>query len=449
MNVILIVADNLKAAKLSCYGYFRDTTPNLDRLAEESVIFEDCIAQCAHTMPSFTTILTGQDPFTHGVVGTLWCVPNAHNSILDDETPMLAEVFRAAGHTTAAFDNLFSFANRPKWFVRGNEWYVDVTAAFGRHHTTCLRDINVRLLPWLKDHAKEDLFLFIHPWDTHSGEPAEEFKTFFDHRSGDIEPHTYEASSGERYIKQCGRPDRLGEEGLDYHDRWDNQLRSLDHDLGRLFDTLSETGLLDNSWLIITADHGNDTREHNSYGHREVYEESIRVPLIIRPPKGVGADGPRRIDGLATHTDLMPTILDLAGLECDRATFDGQSLRSVLENGGSIDRDAAFATGCYVQEGGLWKSCEICVRTPEWKYIERGAIPEGDYGKMDLIGMIVSARGASEQERLQAFRMLPKRELYDLRTDPEELVNVCNEQPEVCSDLATRLDSRRRSQWFV
>ncbi|NOZ19762.1 MAG: sulfatase-like hydrolase/transferase [Planctomycetes bacterium] len=449
MNIILIVIDNLKAAKLGCYGYFRDTTPNLDRLAKEGFIFENCIAQCAHTMPSFTTILTGQDPFTHGMVGTLWCVPNAHNSILDDETPVLAEIFRAAGYTTAAFDNLFSFANRPKWFVRGNEWYVDVTKTFGRHHTTCLRDIDVRLLPWLREHARENLFLFVHPWDTHSGEPAEEFNTFFDHRSGDTEAHTYEASSGERYIRHWGRPDRLGKEGLDYHDRWDNQLRSLDNELGCLFDTLSETGLLDRSWLILTADHGNDTREHNSYGHREVYEESIRVPLIVRPPKEVKAGGPRRIGGLAAHTDLMPTILDLAGLQCERAAFDGQSLRPVLEGGAAIDRDAAFATGCYVQHGGLWKSCEICVRTPEWKYIERGEIPEANYDKMDLIGMIVSARGASAQENLNAFRALPRCELYNLRTDPEERVNMCDKQPNARRDLAARLDSRRTSQWFV
>jgi len=449
MNVILIVFDNLKAAKLGCYGYFRDTTPNLDRLAKESCIFDTCIAQCAHTMPSFTTILTGQDPFKHGVVGTLWCVPNAHNSILDDETPVLAEAFRAAGYTTAAFDNLFSFANRPKWFVRGYEWYVDVTKTFGRHHTTCLRDIDVRLLPWIEAHGREKLFLFIHPWDTHSGDPADEFASFFDHRSGDIDPHTYEASSGERYVRAWGRPERIEEGGLDYHDRWDNQLRSLDHELGRLFDGFAKAGLLDNSWIVITADHGNDTREHYSFGHREVYEDCIHVPLIVRPPGGIGSDGPKRIAGLAEHTDLMPTLLDAAGLTCETADMDGASLRAAMEEGTAIGRDVSFATGCYIQHDGLWKSCELTARGAQWKYIERGLIPAHDYTKTDLIGMIVSARGASEQERLPAFRELPQQELYDLSSDPEELVNRADAKPDTRDDLAARLDSRRSSQWFV
>ena len=449
MNVILIVIDNLKAAKLGCYGYFRDTSPNLDRLASESFVADTCIAQCAHTMPSFTTILTGQDPFTHGVLGTLWCVPNAHNSILDDETPVLAELFRSAGYTTAAFDNLFNFTNRPKWFVRGNEWYVDVTKKRNTHHTVCLRDIDVRLMPWLSTLGQEKLFLFVHPWDTHSGEPAEPFRSFFDHRSGDIDSHEYQAASGERYVSSWGRPDRLGPAGLEYHDRWDNQLRSLDDELGRLLDCFADVGLLDSSWIIITADHGNDTREHNSFGHREVYEECIRVPLIMRPPKGLGAGEPTRVEGLVEHTDLMPTMLDLAGIEPGAGQVDGRSIRPLLERGGGMDREFSVATGCYVQQGGLWKSCEICVRTPEWKYIERGDIPEHPYDKMDLIGMIVSARGVSAHENLQAFRQLPRRELYHLRDDPEELVNLVDLRPDVRDTLAAHLDGRRSSQWFV
>ena len=447
MNVILIVLDNLKAAKLGCYGYFRDTCPNLDRVARESVVFETCIAQCAHTMPSFTTIMTGQDPFTHGVVGTLWCVPNAHNSILDDETPVLAERFRAAGHTTAAFDNLFSFTNRPKWFVRGYEWYVDVTRKRGTHHTVCLRHINERLIPWLRDHAQEPLMLFVHPWDTHSGQPAEEFQEFFDYRSGDIDAHRRETASGEPYVPQWGRPDRLGEEGLAYHDRWDNQLRSLDDAMGRLLDCLAATGLLDNSWLVVTADHGNDTREHNSFGHREVYDECIHVPLIMRPPGGLSQ--PRRVQGLAEHTDLMPTLLDLAGLDREGLACDGHSLRGSIEDGSPVERDCSFATGCYVQQGGLWKSCEVTARTATWKYIERGTIPREDYDKMDLIGMVVSRRGASAHENLEAFQQLPQRELHDLTADPEELLDAAVQQPQIAAELAGQLDSRRASRWFV
>jgi len=222
----------------------------------------------------------------------------------------------------------------------------------------------------------------------------------------------------------------------------------LDHELGRLFECFDEVGLLDNSWLIITADHGNDTREHNSFGHREVYEECVRVPLIMRPAKALSG-GPRRIEGLAEHTDLMPTILDLANLECERPTTDGRSLRDALGGGGRIDRESSVATGCYIQHGGLWKSCELAMRTPQWKYVERGAIPEQTYDETDLIGMIVSARGATPHERLQAFRELPRRELYDLQEDPEELINLIEQRPDVADDLANCLDGRRGSQWFV
>jgi len=124
MNVLLITADTLRADHLSCYGYWRRTSPNLDQLAREGVRFENFFGQCAHTLPSFTSMMTGLTPFDTGVVATLHCVPDTPSGRLSDRTPVLAEWLATNGVHTYAVDNLITFACHPSWFIRG----------FGEYH---------------------------------------------------------------------------------------------------------------------------------------------------------------------------------------------------------------------------------------------------------------------------------------------------------------------------
>ena len=110
INVILICIDTLRADHLSCYGYPRRTSPNIDALGEEGILFENHITPAAHTTPTFTSIFTGQDPFHHGIIATLHAAVNERDMVLDDLTPTLPDILWRNGYETVGFDNLFSFS---------------------------------------------------------------------------------------------------------------------------------------------------------------------------------------------------------------------------------------------------------------------------------------------------------------------------------------------------
>ena len=141
MRILLVTIDTLRADHLSCYGYIRNTSPNLDALAKEGILFETCINQTGHTMPTFTTIMTGQYPLTHGIVSTLSANPNEPSQVIDDTTPLLAQQFRQAGYLTVAFDNLMQFGCTPGWFVRAHSQTGSgfSTACPKRSCITCLQ----------------------------------------------------------------------------------------------------------------------------------------------------------------------------------------------------------------------------------------------------------------------------------------------------------------------
>ncbi|MCD6350999.1 MAG: sulfatase-like hydrolase/transferase, partial [Armatimonadetes bacterium] len=126
MQVVLISIDTLRADHLSCYGYPRPTSPNLDKLAAEGVLFENCISGSCHTTPAFASMVSGQDPFHHGVIATLWAARNDLTQRLDDRTPTLPEILYTEGWATYAVDNLFHFSAFPSWHARGYLYYINV-----------------------------------------------------------------------------------------------------------------------------------------------------------------------------------------------------------------------------------------------------------------------------------------------------------------------------------
>ena len=164
MNIILIVIDTLRADHLSCYGYFRETSPTLDRLAREGVLFEDMYASGVPTGPGFTSIMTGLYPVSHKYYITPYDVPNAYQ--LDDDIPVLAEILWDHGYVTAAVDNLINFRSHMKHFVRGFEYYMNPTktSRWVHHHVTA-DQVNRMAVPWIRRHSYERFFLFVHYWD--------------------------------------------------------------------------------------------------------------------------------------------------------------------------------------------------------------------------------------------------------------------------------------------
>lgn len=307
MNVVWFVVDTLRSDHLHCYGYFRETSPHIDRLAAEGVRFEDSYASAIATGPGFTSLFTGLAAINHGFYLTPWNVPNA--PLLDDRIVTLPELVQARGaYTTVAFDNLVGFRSHMKQFVRGFEYYINVTRSPAwLHHHIVGREVNERLLPWLEGHAEEPFFLFVHYWDPHTpyNMPGA-FRGRFDRSKGDlISAH---APDGYEYVPGWGLAERLpGDERLSI-DLYDDEVFYVDHCVGQVRARLEELGLLQDTAIMLTADHGEDLDLHGLWGHGTVHETTIRVPMILRDPQHL-PEG-QRVAGLVQHADDLPTILE-------------------------------------------------------------------------------------------------------------------------------------------
>src|SRR5438105_5034323 len=158
MNILFIVVDTLRADHLGCYGYGKPTSPAIDRLASEGVLFERCYAPGIPTTPAHTTMYTGMHPLSHNIV----C--HGGSVELDRKIPVLPELLQWAGYTTCAVDNLFDI--KP-WLARGYEFYINPSHRHKMRLLVSADEINRRAIPWLKAHAGEPFFLFVHYWEPH------------------------------------------------------------------------------------------------------------------------------------------------------------------------------------------------------------------------------------------------------------------------------------------
>ena len=125
MNIVYIIIDTLRADHLSCYGYFRKTSPNIDRLAEDGILFLNNYSEFPYTLPSFTSHITGMCGISTGIVTNAWRKLNERHIVLDDKIPTLAEVLFHKGYVTISVDNMVNFGYHPKWFVRGYQYHIN------------------------------------------------------------------------------------------------------------------------------------------------------------------------------------------------------------------------------------------------------------------------------------------------------------------------------------
>jgi arylsulfatase A-like enzyme len=400
MNILVIAVDTLRADHLGCYGYGRDTSPNIDALARESVVCETHFSCAIPTHPAFTTINTGQFSITHGIV--------AHGGTRDipKTSPWLPLLLTKAGYTTCAVDNL---SQSRLDFRRGFEFYIDPTQRRALSINADNREINRRLLPWLEHHRSEPFFLFVHYWDPHTPYlPPRAYRNLFYegdpcdpvHRSLEgMEKHPLGKVWRETWFNQLG-PGITDAEyivGL-----YDAEIRYCDEGIGQLLRKVDELGLRDDTLVVLLSDHGELMYRHGIFfDHHGLYDGNLHVPCLFRHP----SLKPRRIPQLTGHLDLAPTLLDWCGIEVP-AEMEGVSLLPWLR-GQRVDpvRDFMVCQEC------TWQM-KWALRTRTHKFIlER---------QPDVYGT-------------------PPRELYDLSTDPEELHNLAEQQPELAQQLEAQL----------
>jgi len=351
-NVILISADTLRADRLGAYGYeARPTSPRIDALAGEALLFEVHVAAAPWTTPSHLSLLTGLSPTRHGVTGSDRALREALQGDrairrLPDVITTLAEALAARGWSTGAFTGGATLDPR-----------IGFDQGFGEYDTSMVkldRGKVDRVFEWI-DAQPEPFFLFWHTFEVHAPYVAPDFL-------GDVLPEPRARALGERLEglpeKRGWKQVRAAKRVMRSHDAYnrevtsalyDGGVRSFDRWLGELLDFLRARDLDERTILVLTSDHGEQLGEdgrpapygdgfYNVHGH-SLFEEMIRIPLIIRLP---GQEDGRRIPDVTASIDVMPTILDLLGLPVP-PEVQGQSLRPLWEGEGPWEPRAALS----------------------------------------------------------------------------------------------------------
>jgi arylsulfatase A-like enzyme len=311
-DIYLIVIDTVRADHLSLYGYDRPTTPELARRAEAGMVFENAFSAAAWTLPGFGSILTGTYPGQHGA-------GMGGPSRIDDTLPILPEILAEAGYDTGAVANV-SFLNDIFGLNRGFAHY-DFDPA-GDVEGTRRADISVDLgLEWIDRPRDTPMFFMLHLFDAHRhyDAPPPARGVFTTQFADGYDPETL--ATLESRLEAERRSD------LDFHvAAYDEELLWLDMQLERFFAELEARGRFEDALVILTSDHGEAFYEHHAIGHGScLHNEITRVPFMIWEP-GRSARG--RVSGAVSTVDILPTVLDYAGLP--DAGGAGVSLRGAM-----------------------------------------------------------------------------------------------------------------------
>ncbi len=326
--VIIIDIDTLRADHLGCYGYRRETSPSIDALASESIVFDWAFSQAPNTPPSQATILSGLYPSTHGMIGD--------DDRLPHEVETLAEVLRENGYETAGFHDGGYLSNT---FQMGQGF--NTYESFGGRG---LRAIGPEVISWLRNHAHENFFLFVHTYDTHTPyAPEPPFDVLF--MEGVPEPTpgfipNPEQMEAIRLSKYSGEPRQLPPNDLAYAMAlYDGEIRFVDEWIRRFMAELRELELDEIATVVVVSDHGEEFQEHGSVLHEKLYRTVTHVPLMLRLP---GARITRRIGEPVGLVDLMPTLLALSGVTIPEAV-QGRNLAPTIFQEANPGRSPVFA----------------------------------------------------------------------------------------------------------
>ncbi len=372
-NVVLITIDTVRADRVGCYGYHQAHTPNLDALAREGILFRTVVASVPLTLPSHCSILTGTYPTLHGVRDNL-------GYTLGDSPPTLATLLKQKGYVTAAFVGADVLDAR-RGLNRGFDVYSSpFQRKMGRDNPLVfnLQELQRRAeevirdaLGWMSAQApgsKRPFFVWIHLYDPHTPyDPPARFRAAL-------------------------------------RDPYDGEIAYADYAIGKFLEYLKQHALYDPTLIVAASDHGESFGEHGEYTHGFfIYDTTLLVPLVIKPPLGSGVT-PRRVDAPVRTIDIAPTVLQVLGVP-PAPSMQGSGLLSLMI--GKTTTSVTGATYCetyYPGEFG-W-SVLRALRSGRFKYIDA-----------------------------------PKPELYDLTGDPQENHNLYQTKRPIALELKLQFES--------
>ncbi len=457
--IVFVSVDTFAARHASVHGYERETTPRLDRFASEGVTFAGARANAPFTLTSYLSQLTGLYPAAHSPTeGAL--------EHLDPGRWTLAEALRAAGYTTGAFvDN--PWLDRGFGFRQGFDVY-DASAARINHNDPSGGSAHAIPLAqrWLATQLDvgRTPFLFLQVLDLHYPYlPVPPWDARFEADGLWDEGHELPVAQGEDptfdtvpnlvargIVKRGTVPERMRTAPIVA--AYDQKIRELDERLAGFFDFLVERGLWDDAVVIVAADHGEAMLEHGyKFNHGLLYEEHLHVPLLVKLPGGRAAG--TLVDASVQLVDLYPTVLELAGLDAERAYLHGRSLVSLLDGAREPARPVVAEGGVQRQrsiELDGWKLIESEPSTARWPLLlsQPALRPIWESEIEPALAAARETNPDAEPSELLAPILREKlagvrRELYDLRADPLELNDVAAQHPERVAELAALLERER------
>jgi arylsulfatase A-like enzyme len=324
LNVIVVGIDTLRPDHLGCYGYERETSPNIDAFAARGVLFENTASQAPWTAPSFATVFTSLYPSQHGSMDV--------HSKMRASVPTLATLLKQRGYATGAIIN--APALKPEFGLSRDFDFYDMTPLDGRIGDGTTRDA----LEWIDSQRGSPFFMFVHYFDPHLpyAPPPGYDDLFHPGYSGRISnPFDLEGFSKARERLFEEMKELTADDWAEIIDLYDGEIVFADEAFGALIRGLSERGLTEDTVIILLSDHGEEFFEHGGFEHgHSLYDELMRVPLIISLPGRVTEGA--RIRNQVRLLDITPTVFDLLGLEPE-AHFEGVSLLPYLTGEGAVE----------------------------------------------------------------------------------------------------------------
>ncbi len=389
----------LRPDHLGCYGYARETSPNIDRLAANGVLFENAFSSTSWTLPAHAALFTGLADSVHGCTDT--------NMRLDERLVTMAERFRAAGYATAGFfsgpylhpvfglgqgfdvyEDCTSYPKLSARYAKENGTVDGMKIWTASHNDITSPRVYKAVRHWLRSNERTPFFLFIHLWDVHYDfMPPPPYNRMFD-------PDYDGTITSRDFLNNPAINKNMPRRDLEHLIAlYDGEIAWTDEHIGKIMSELSDLGLTDSTVVVLLSDHGTEFFEHGLKGHREtLYDEVIHIPLIIRWPQRLPTGA--RLEPQVRIVDVLPTVLELAGLEAPQKIM-GQSLLPLVDTG-TLPHDNLVVAELMTDAGTLTVDGHWAPKDPRFEI----------------------------QHRLRAFRRPDHKLIYDLNRDETQIFDL-------------------------
>ncbi len=447
-NVIIISLTNLRFSPAKNQSYINSVTPNIDKFNEKALVFNNAFSTASWTRPAGASLFTSLYPAAHGVD-----VKGERIIPLDKKIPTLAEILHQSGYVTASFNGGADYS-----FLNGFDHGFTIYKSYGLHKTVSpqygrLAKTMPPAIRWLEKNKDKKFFLFLQSFDLHCPfMPPEPYRTKYDpdyHNEAidfNICFNSFKSQSariieGVKYYAVVPIETFGMRKNVRYQNRqkiwiserdvehikslYDGEMNYVDYMLGQFFKRLEELGLYQNSIVIVLSEHGEIIGKKGRLMkggpiRGTFYDDIIHFPLSIRHPKM--KEG-RKIQGLVSIIDIMPTLLDFLNFSFDEHQFQGKSLVPLITKNYKVNPFVYGGTthyGFFGKYKGLFPeiSSVSFIRSEKWKLIKEQTFLDVDKKNIKDV----------------------KYELYDLKKDPEELDNVSTIKPKIKNKLLKKLN---------